>query len=48
MMARVFISRDAGARSVGSDRVADAVTAEARRRGIDLSLVRVVGKNEPD
>ncbi|HNA82568.1 MAG TPA: NADH-ubiquinone oxidoreductase-F iron-sulfur binding region domain-containing protein [Thiobacillaceae bacterium] len=40
MMARVFISRDAGARSVGSDRVADAVTAEARRRGIDLSLVR--------
>ncbi|MGO9419763.1 formate dehydrogenase beta subunit [Roseiarcus sp.] len=39
-MARVFVPADSSALSVGADTVAAALTAEARRRGIDLSIVR--------
>jgi formate dehydrogenase iron-sulfur subunit len=37
---RVFVPRDAAARSLGADDVAAAVAAEAARRGLDLTLVR--------
>jgi formate dehydrogenase iron-sulfur subunit len=37
---RVFVPRDAAARALGADEVAAAVTAEAARRGLDLTLVR--------
>ncbi len=40
MTARIFIPRDAGARSVGADAVLDAVAAELDRRGLDLEIVR--------
>ena len=36
----VYVPRDASARSVGADEVADAVVAEAAGRGIDVTLVR--------
>jgi formate dehydrogenase iron-sulfur subunit len=36
----VWIPRDAAALSLGADRVAEAVAAEAARRGIDIRLVR--------
>ena len=40
MSARVFVSSDSSALSVGADRVADAIRDEARRRGLDVELVR--------
>ena len=36
----VYVPRDASARSVGADEVADAVVAEATGRGIDIMVVR--------
>ena len=40
MSARVFVPADSSALSVGADRVADAIRDEARRRGLDIELVR--------
>ena len=40
MRVRVFVPRDAAARSVGADEVADALVAEAVGRGVDVELVR--------
>ena len=40
MSARVFISPDSSALSVGADLVADAIRDEARRRDLDIELVR--------
>src|ERR1700733_8875652 len=40
MSVRVFISADSSALSVGADRVADVIHNEARRRGLDIELVR--------
>ena len=39
-MTRIFVPRDAAARAVGADRVADAIQQEAKRRGVTLDLVR--------
>jgi formate dehydrogenase iron-sulfur subunit len=38
--ARVFLPADSGALSVGADVVAAALASEARRRGVELSIVR--------
>ena len=40
MSVRVFVSADSSALSVGADLVADAIHDEARRRGLDIELVR--------
>jgi len=40
MSARVFIARDAGALSVGAEEVAAALAEAARRRDLDISIVR--------
>ena len=40
MSARVFVSADSSALSVGADLVADAIRNEARRRGLAVELVR--------
>ena len=40
MSARVFIARDAGAIAVGADEVAAALDAAAKRRGLDIEIVR--------
>ncbi len=37
---KIFVSRDAAARSVGADAVATAIADQARAAGIDLTLVR--------
>jgi formate dehydrogenase iron-sulfur subunit len=37
---KIYVPRDAAAQSVGADETAHAIAAEARRRGIDLHLVR--------
>jgi formate dehydrogenase iron-sulfur subunit len=37
---RLYVPRDAAARSVGADEVADAVVAEAMGRGLDVQVVR--------
>jgi formate dehydrogenase iron-sulfur subunit len=37
---RIYVPCDAAARSVGSDATADAIVAAAKRRGIDIELVR--------
>jgi formate dehydrogenase iron-sulfur subunit len=39
-MTTVYVPRDAGAQSLGADEVAQAIAAEARRRGLTLNLVR--------
>lgn len=39
-MTRMFVSCDAAARAVGADRIADALLAEATRRGSTIELVR--------
>ncbi len=39
-MMKVWIPRDAAARALGAEEVVDALRTEARRRGIDLTLVR--------
>ena len=40
MSARVFVPADASALSVGAGRVASAIADEARRRGLNIELVR--------
>ena len=40
MSARVFVSSDSSAVSVGADIIAGAIANEARRRGLDIQLVR--------
>jgi formate dehydrogenase iron-sulfur subunit len=40
MSATVYVPRDSSALSLGADRVAEAIIAEARRRGADLRMVR--------
>ncbi len=40
MSVRVFISADSSALSVGADLVADAIRDEARRRGLEVEIVR--------
>ena len=40
MSVRVFVPADSSALSVGADLVADAIRDEARRRGLDIELVR--------
>jgi formate dehydrogenase iron-sulfur subunit len=37
---RVYIPRDSGALSMGAEAVADAIAAEARRRRLDIAIVR--------
>ncbi|MFZ0009942.1 MAG: NADH-ubiquinone oxidoreductase-F iron-sulfur binding region domain-containing protein [Steroidobacteraceae bacterium] len=37
---RIFVSRDAAAQGVGANQVADEISREATRRGIDIELVR--------
>ena len=37
---RIYVPRDAAARSVGADSTATAIATEAARRGIDLELIR--------
>jgi formate dehydrogenase iron-sulfur subunit len=37
---KVYVPRDAAARALGADAVADALAVEAAARGIDLTLVR--------
>ena len=37
---KVWLPRDAAARALGADEVAETLTAEARARGIDLTLIR--------
>ncbi|MFI5101053.1 MAG: formate dehydrogenase beta subunit, partial [Actinomycetes bacterium] len=39
-MTTVYVPRDSSARSVGADEVAAAVSAEAARRGVEVTLVR--------
>jgi formate dehydrogenase iron-sulfur subunit len=38
--ARIYVPRDAAARSVGADETARAILMKAKRRGIDIELVR--------
>ncbi|MGH8210277.1 MAG: formate dehydrogenase beta subunit [Steroidobacteraceae bacterium] len=38
--ARIFVPRDAAALSVGANEVADAVSTEAAKRGLDIELIR--------
>src|SRR5437899_12737875 len=40
MSATVYVPRDSGSVSLGAGRVADAIAAEARRRGVEIRLVR--------
>jgi formate dehydrogenase iron-sulfur subunit len=40
MSAQVYVPRDSGALSLGAEPVAQAIAAEARRRGIELDVVR--------
>jgi formate dehydrogenase iron-sulfur subunit len=40
MTIRIFVPRDASAQAVGANEVADAISVEARRRGVDIELVR--------
>jgi formate dehydrogenase iron-sulfur subunit len=40
MSVRVFVSGDSSALSVGADLVADAIRDEARRRGLEVELLR--------
>jgi formate dehydrogenase iron-sulfur subunit len=40
MTMRLFIPRDAAARAVGADKVASAIAEQARKSGLDLSIVR--------
>jgi len=41
MTVRIYVARDASALSVGAERVAQALQAEATRKGADLRLVRI-------
>ncbi len=40
MKTRIYVPRDAAARSVGADATAQAILAEGRRRGIDVEVIR--------
>ncbi len=40
MTLRVFVPKDAAARAVGADKVASAIAEEARKSGLDVSIVR--------
>ena len=40
MSVRIFVPRDSAALAVGADEVADAIAAEAKRRGVEVELVR--------
>ena len=40
MSARVFVPADSSALAVGADAVAEAIADEARRRGVDVAIVR--------
>ena len=40
MSPRIFVPRDAAARAVGADKVATAVLDEAKRRGLEVEMVR--------
>ncbi len=40
MTLRIFVPRDAAARAVGADRVAEAINTDARRLGLGIELVR--------
>ncbi|HEY4340026.1 MAG TPA: NADH-ubiquinone oxidoreductase-F iron-sulfur binding region domain-containing protein [Steroidobacteraceae bacterium] len=40
MTTRIYVPRDAAARSVGSDATARAILAEGQRRGIDIEVIR--------
>lgn len=40
MSSKIYVPRDATALALGAGRVADAISAEAQRRGIDIQLVR--------
>ena len=40
MSITVYVSRDSGACSLGADAVADAIANEAKRRGLEITLVR--------
>ncbi len=40
MKTRVYVSRDAAARSMGADAIATAIIAEAQGRGVEIELVR--------
>lgn len=40
MSSKIYVPRDATALALGAGRVADAIAAEAQRRGIDIQLVR--------
>ena len=37
---KIFVSRDASAQGVGANQVADEISREAARRGVDIELVR--------
>ena len=37
---KIYVPRDAAARSVGADETAEAISVEAKRRGVDIELVR--------
>jgi len=40
MSVRIYVPRDSGALSMGAETVSDAIAAEARHRGLDLTIVR--------
>ncbi|CAN5904731.1 NADH-quinone oxidoreductase subunit NuoF [soil metagenome] len=40
MATRIFVPRDAAARAVGADKVATAITDEAKRKGLSVEIVR--------
>jgi formate dehydrogenase iron-sulfur subunit len=37
---KIYVPRDAAARSMGADATANAIAAEAARRGLDIQLIR--------
>ena len=37
---KIFVPGDSAAKALGADDVADAILAEAARRGLDVTLVR--------
>ncbi len=40
MTTKIFVPRDAAALSVGADKIAEAVGAQARQRGLDVTIIR--------
>ena len=37
---KIYVPRDAAARSMGADATANALAAEAQRRGLEINLIR--------